>query len=800
VAQRSTLTPKASLVRAPSAARSHTAAAPARALFLVLVLALTLCEGAAAQAEAQGQGLRLHRAPLEAAPQSGEQVPAFVIADRIEGVAGVEVEAVGNAELHRGATTLFADRIRYVNEFDEAEAIGNVRIRMGEDELTGPRLRLRVTDNAGVMDEPAYSIVPRAGGVTGRAAAPTGGRGSAKAARFDGQDSIRVTDGTFTTCKPGQDDWQISAEELDLDLGREVGTARRARLSFLGMTTPALPTVDFPLNNRRKSGFLPPAFGISNARGWEVVAPFYWNLAPNYDATIAPRYMERRGLQVLTQFRYLLPTSAGEARVEVLPEDKALNEARWGVEFRDTSVFRGGWSSNVNYSRVSDDAYFRDLSGRLAVATQVFLPQEGSVSYSGGWWSSTLRLQHFQTLQDPANPVATPYARLPQFTLTALRPTRAGFDVGAGAEAVAFDHPTQVLGQRTTVYPYLAWPFVKSWGFVKPKIGVHATYYSLRNTDPFTPTSQSRVLPIASIDSGLFFERDAQWFNTDFLQTLEPRAYYLYAPFRDQSRIPLFDTAIADLSYAQLFSENYYVGGDRISDANQFTIAAISRLLRPANGQEAVRAFVGQRFYFENQRVGLTATTPLRTAQTAPIIAGVGGQIAPDWRADAAAQYAWSGAELERFNIGVRYSPQFAKVVTAAYRYAQQTAAQPVIRQVDVAAQWPIWRGVYGLARLNYDLAGSQVVESLAGIEYNADCWIVRAVVQSFVSAIDKRTYQFFVQLELNGLARIGTDPLEALRRNIPGYTPTNAPAMRSNSMDVFPRRDGDAAPFGRYY
>lgn len=759
----------------------------------VALLALALCGPAAGQ----GQGLRLHRAPLAPAPQAGESIPAFVIADRIEGVAGVEVEAVGNAELHRGATTLFADRIRYVNEFDEAEASGNVRLRMDGDELTGPRLRLRVGDNAGVIDEPRYTLVPREGGVTGRAAAPTGARGTAKAARFDGRDNVRVTDGTFTTCKPGQDDWHISAEELDLDLGREVGVARGARLSFLGMRTPALPEIEFPLNNRRKSGFLPPSFGISNARGWEVLAPYYLNLAPNYDATVAPRYMERRGLQLITQFRYLLPTSRGEAQVEVLPEDKATGDARWGVSLRDSSIFgTSGWSSNVNYTSVSDDQYFRDLSGRLAVATQVFLPQEGSVTYGGGWWWSTLRLQRFQTLQDPASPVATPYARLPQLTFAALRPTRLGLDLGATAEAVAFEHSTLVQGRRTTVYPYLAWPLLRPYGFITPKIGVHATHYSLTDAGPATPTSQSRTLPIASIDSGLFFERNVSWFGGDFLQTLEPRAYYLRVPFRDQSAIPLFDTAIADLSYAQLFSENYYVGGDRISDANQLTIAATSRLLRPATGQEAVRAFVGQRFYFDEQHVALTAATPLRTADTAPIIAGLGGQIAPNWRADTAAQYSWSGAQLERFNFGVRYSPQFARVVTAAYRYARETAAQPEIRQIDVAAQWPLWRGLYGLARLNYDVAGSQIVESLAGIEYNADCWIVRAVLQSFVSATEKRTYQFFVQLELNGLARIGIDPLEALQRNIPGYTPTNAPAQQSTTTDVFPGRGGPGAGF----
>ncbi|MCG6874603.1 MAG: LPS-assembly protein LptD [Betaproteobacteria bacterium] len=759
------------------------------------ILALALCGHAAAQ----GQGLRLHRTPPSQPPPPGEDIPAFVVADRIRGIAGVEVDAIGNAELRKGATTLFADRIRYVNEFDEAEALGDVRLRMGEDELRGPRLRLRVSDNAGVIDDLTFTLAPRTLGATGRAAAPTGSRGTAKVARFDGQNHVRASETTFTTCKPGQDDWEIAAEELDLDLGREVGTARGAQLTFLGLTTPKLPDFDFPLNNRRKSGLLPPSGGISNARGWEVIAPYYLNLAPNYDATIAPRYMQRRGFQILSQFRYLLPTSVGEARLEYLPRDKQLGTSRWGASLQDSSRFGGNWTTNINYTRVSDNNYFRELSGRLATATQVYLPEEASITYGAGWWNSTLRVQQFQTLQDPDNPVPLPYKRMPQLTASALRTVGRGFDLGASAEAVSFERQAGVTGKRGIVYPYVARPFVKPYGYITPKVGVSATYYSLSNLPAGADTNPTRVLPIASLDSGLFFDRDAQWFDQEFIHTLEPRVYYLWVPYRNQNDIPIFDTSVPDFNAAQLFSENYYVGGDRISNANQVTVAATSRLIRPDTGQEAVRLFVGQRFYFEDQKVRLDPQTPLRTARTSPILASIGGQIAPHWRGETSVQYSWSDVQLERFSIGARFSPEFAKVLNAAYRYARETSTQPQIKQVDVSAQWPLGRGIYALARVNYDFYADEFVEALGGIEYNAGCWIVRGVVQSFVTSSTQRTYEFFVQLELNGLARIGTSPLDALRRSIPGYTRTNAPASRSDA-DAFESGESDTSPFGHYH
>lgn len=760
---------------------SHLRAAVAAALFSLYAQV--------ALGQAEGQGLKLQRS-LGDAP-AGDELPTFVIADRIEGVTEVEIEASGNAEIRKGSTLLYGDRIRYFQDSDEAEATGNVKLLVQGDQVTGPRLRMRLGDTTGIFDEPVFNLAPREfKGGGGGMAGPTltlveqpeqpkvESRGDARALRFDGQDEYRISDGRFTTCKPGQDDWFINAEELDIDMGREVGTARNASVSFLGVTTPSIPWFNFSLNNQRKSGFLPPTFALSGKNGPEFTLPFYWNIAPNYDAIIAGHYMGKRGMQLQTEGRYLQPYNYGTVRYETLPKDHVLGEERHAYAWQHTAAYANGWSGLINVNGVSDDNYFRDLSGRLAVATQTYLPREGSVTYasSSGWWSTTGRVQRFQTLQDPLNPVGIPYERVPQVTLAALNQDLNYLDLGLLGEFVSFDHPTAVLGRRTIAYPSIAVPIQRPGGYFTPKIGLHATWYDLSNIpDPTTtPSTQSRFVPIASIDTGLFFERDARWFDNDFVQTLEPRLYYLNVPYRNQDAIPVFDTGLADFNFSQIFSENTYVGGDRISNANQLTAAVTSRLISPTNGQEVIRVLLGQRYYYEDQRVGLPGVTP-RTASFSPILAGLAGRVAPNWTAETTVQYGFSENQLERLNAGVRYSPAPASVASVAYRYtnANQTTTG-AINTIDVAAQWPLGGGFYGVGRYNYDLNGGKAVESLIGLEYNADCWILRGVVHQFQTATQQETSVFYIQLELNGFSRIGSNPLEVLRRNIPGYTRTN--------------------------
>jgi len=777
-----------------------------RAAAAAALLALVCVAAAGGRAHAQAQGLRLERS-LGAAPSGrGDDLPTFVTADRIQGLGSAEVEAIGDVELRRGDTSLRADRIKYFQDTDEVEATGNVRIRIGDDEATGPRLRLRIGATTGIFESPSFQLAPRevrsrlkqglpAGPTTTATEAAglrvtTEGRGEAKALRFEGEERYRVTDGTFTTCRPGQDDWFIHASELDLDMEREVGTARDARLTFLGWTTPKIPWFDFSLNNERKTGFLPPGFGVQNASGAQIILPFYWNIAPNYDATITTRYMTQRGVQFLNEFRFLQPQFTGVARYDFLPDDKVLNEYRYAAAFDTNWNLQNGWYGLINYQRVSDDNYFRDLSTRLSIATQTYLPQQAVVNYAApsGWWSAAANYQRFQTLQDPQNPVPIPYWREPQLTLNALRQTLGGIDAGFQGEYVYFGNSALVpTGQRATAYPYVAWPQVASYGYFTPKVGVSATAYDLATLGGFPDKSVSRVLPIASLDTGLFFDRPTRLFGTDYLQTLEPRVYYLYVPFRDQSQIPVFDTTNSDFNYSQLFQENVFVGGDRISNANQLSVAATSRFIRPSNGQELARAIIGQRYYFTPQQVSIPGL-PVRTENISPLIMDVSGRIAQNWTANIGMQYQFgSTGGVAQSVVGVRYSPAPAAVASAAYRYTNQqlTAGAGTIQSLDVAAQWPLGRGFYGVARLNYDFVGKKLVESLAGLEYNAGCWIVRAVASRFQTATAQETTLFYIQLEFNGLARIGSNPLEVLRRNIPGYTLINQSTPDSRTYDL---------------
>ena len=371
-----------------------------------------------------------------------------------------------------------------------------------------------------------------------------------------------------------------------------------------------------------------------------------------------------------------------------------------------------------------------------------------------------------------------------------LRQTLGGVDAGLAAEYVNFTNSALVpTGARTTAYPTLSLPLVKSYGYVLPKVGVNATWYSLGTPGTFTETSLSRVLPIASLDSGLYLERDARWFGSDLLQTLEPRVYYLYVPFKNQNNIPVFDTTTSDLNFAQLFQENIFSGGDRIANANQVSIAATSRLVRPADGQELVRAVIGQRYYFADQEVTIPGQ-PVRTGSQTPLILGLGGRIAQNWSADLGIQYKFSGGQnIEKFTSAVRYSPTPGAVASISYRYINQayTAGAGTINTIDAAAQWPLGGGFYGVGRLSYDIDGNKIVESLAGLEYNAGCWIVRAVAQQFQTSTAQQTNSFFLQLELNGVARIGSNPIELLRRNIPGYTLLNTAPPAGGRGDLAP-------------
>jgi LPS-assembly protein len=539
--------------------------------------------------------------------------------------------------------------------------------------------------------------------------------------------------------------------------------------------------VDFALHNQRKTGFLPPTIGSSGKSGVEVSTPFYINLAPNRDLTLAPRELSKRGLQLSAQFRYLDRDYDGDSRFEHMANDRVRNIDRYAATIVHNQRFSSNLSGYLNLNKVSDDNYFRDLSSRINITSQSVLPRDGMLTYRGGWWTATARAQSFQTLQDPASPIVEPYGRLPQFTLNAARQYSGGVDLGLASEYVRFYHPTSVVGSRLMLYPSASLPLIQPGAYLTPKLGFHSTGYSLERNPAGTPDTIRRAMPVASLDGGLTFERDTGFNGRQYRQTLEPRLYYLYVPVRDQSKIPLFDTGLADFNSAQIFSENLFNGSDRIADANQLTLAATTRILSPASGMELVKATVAQRIYFQNQHVTLDNVTPARTDKTSDFLAALSGRISRDWSLDSAVQYNPHRNFFDRLGASVRYQPETAKVLNLGYRFTRDA-----LNQVDVSAQWPLRGGWYGVGRYNYSLRENRLVEALGGFEYNGGCWIGRIVLHRFAAATGNSTSALFIQLELNGFSRIGSNPLETLKRNIIGYDRLNRTSPDTLPFDFY--------------
>jgi LPS-assembly protein len=479
-------------------------------------------------------------------------------------------------------------------------------------------------------------------------------------------------------------------------------------------------------------------------------------------------------------------------------------ENRYGYSLRHKQTTANGFTGQINYNKVSDDNYYTDLSSGIANTSKTQLLQQGVLTYGGGgWWNTTVNLQQYQTLQpDAKNPVREPYKMLPQITVNARQPDLYLTDSTFLGQYTHFTRPDQVIngavvsgdsGQRTVLYPQVAFPYVTPGWYITPKIGVNVRHYALSGQAAGTPDTLNVTLPIASIDSGMTFERTSNWFGKDYTQTLEPRLYYLNIPYKNQDKIPLFDTGLADFNFAQIFSENQFSSWDRVSNANQLTAAVTTRLLEPATGNEIMRAMLGQRFYFGQNRVTLTSATST-TADTAKwdksdVLAAFSGQILPKVYADAAWQYNLSDRQVKRYSMGARYQPEPGKVLNAAYRYNRDSSAP--IDQVDFSGQWPIAGRWHAVGRINYSFKddgtntstssqGGRLIQSVAGLEYDGGCWVMRGVVQRLATTQDTASTSFFIQLELNDFSRIGSNPLDMLKRNIQGYSLINQPGSDS--------------------
>lgn len=711
-------------------------------------------------------------APSAAAVPTQEVLPAgatAVRALRIRGTRAVEMVAEGEAELQRDDMLLSADRLVYRELDDEAVAEGNVRLRSGASSMSGPAARLKLEERLGTFDAPVYRMSRQSQPVAGEPARVVSGGGKADVLHFEGENQYRLENATWSTCEASDPDWYFKATDLRLDYDREVGVARGASLVFQDVPMLWWPWAEFPLVGQRQSGFLSPTFGMSNKVGLDLSIPYYWNIAPNYDATIAPRVTGRRGVQLATEFRYLTATQRGESRVEWLPRDNVTGEERALGSFQHQQVITPSLFASVNWNGVSDREYFEDLSSRVSIASRANLVREGRLAWaSSDWWNASALVQSYQTLSGDE-----PYRRMPQFLLNANRSELAGGSAFAfRGEYVQFDHPDpdKPEGNRLTLYPQVSLPVERAGYYITPRLGVHYTQYGLDRDLAGNSRSITRSLPVFSVDSGLVFERDTELFGRNVVQTLEPRVYYLKVPERNQDEIPLFDTSRYDFGLAQIFSENLYSGGDRIADANQVTAAVTSRLIDPETGAERMRATLGQRFYFDDQRVTLPGEAP-RTGRRADILGLFGGRIAPGTTVDSAWQYNPRDQWTQRFNFGVRYQPDYAKALNLSYRYSRD-----VLQDLDLSGQWPLSGRWYGVARVTRSLKENRITETVAGLEYDGGCWVVRTAVHRFATNRDDVTQAMFVQLELNDLTSLGTSPINLLKRSVAGYGKINEP------------------------
>jgi LPS-assembly protein len=778
-------------------------------------------------------------------PKKNDDYPLFVIAEHLEGRTDDVAVATGDVELHKAGSLFYGDKVIYWPLDDEVDATGNVRMLQEGTEFAGPHVRMKMSEQIGFVEDADYLIVKQvpsrfvskqklvpvvtvasSNAVTTSApmmlripdnyglpttappTRPSLASGTAERAEFEGENQITLFDSTFSTCKPGDRDWYLRASEMHLDYDRDVGSAKNATMWFKDVPIFYLPVATFPLNHERHSGFMHPLLASSSRSGLDLTVPYYWNIAPNYDATFYPRYMSRRGLQLGAEGRYWgfnsgNPADPNAYKAEYMPHDQIADRDRYAYQIKHQQTLGQGVSAAVNYNRVSDSFYWQDTSSRLFQTSQVQLPQQFVLAYTPvPWLQTTTQVLRYQTLQtDPKNPVLPPYFLEPQVNLVGFKPDVLGTDLTLIGQYTRFTHPdagrllsdVRPQGDRMVLYPQLSLPIVHPAFTFIPKIGVSATQYSLNNQVAGADSSVSRVLPVFTLDSSVIFERETSLLDNAFIQTLEPRLYYVNIPYKDQTKIPLFDTAQADFNFAQIFSENRYSGFDRINDANQLTAALVTRYLDGNTGAERFKAMVGQRYYFSPSRVTLNYT-PLGSTVVpvgnqsqgySNILAAFSGLVLPKTYADFAVDYNFRDSLSDRVSVGVRFQPELAKVLSASYRYTRNTTTNVAqVDQVDIAGQWPLTNRLYAVGRFNWSFLGKQTVsntspggqllEAIAGLEYNAGCWTTRIVAQRLAAISGSPNNVLFLQLEFNDFTSIGTDPISLLRRSVPGYGKTN--------------------------
>jgi len=730
---------------------------------------------------------------------AGKGPPVVLEARRLSGQAGLDMLAEGDVELHRDGLVIRADRLSYDQPEDRAHAKGNVRIERAGAVYRGPEVVLDVQRLEGWFLEPQFEFTQvHAGG---------------RAARVDflGDGRTRALDASYTSCPrdgPEEPAWVLRADRVDIDLDASEGVAEGAVLRFLGHPILALPTMSFPLGDTRRSGWLPPSVGIDNRSGLDLTVPYYWNIAPNRDATIAPRIVTRRGLGIGLEYRYLEPAYAGEVQLDALPDDRVAKRSRGSLQWAHDGTLPFGVRARADLARVSDDGWWRDFPGRMRSLTPRLLATHagferplglaesgaalGLVDGRDGYGGlAYLRTTRWQVQQASDAPIVAPYERAVQF----------GAQLAGRARIVQWSLESEfnrfVLpsgdaagvprsdGDRVHLLAAASLPWRAPGMWVVPRVALNAAAYRWPDPASLAPRRAWRAIPSFSFDAGLELERETEAFGRRLRQTLEPRVMYVNTPYRMQSQLPDFDTAGKDFNFTSIYSDSAFSGVDRVADAHQVTAGVTTRLVDAASGAEALRLGIAQRLLFRPQRVTAqadgTVDGPPLTRRVSDLLLLGSTSVLPSWNFDATVQYNPDVSRPVRSIVGVRYTPASYHTVSANYRYARDLS-----EQMDVGWQWPVFAramarsgpggggscggSLYTVGRVNYSMRDRRVTDSLLGFEYDAGCWIGRVVAERLSTGSSQATTRLLLQLELVGLSRLGSNPLQVLRDNIPGY------------------------------
>lgn len=736
-------------------------------------------------------------------PDKAPKPPITVEADDVRARPDLDVTAEGNAVLQQGELEIKADHMSYEQLTDIAKARGNVQLSTKGNKVSGPEMQLQVQRFEGWFVEPTYFF------------SRTDAGGSARRIDFLGEDVAVATGATYTSCPrdgTGDPAWLLSTDSVRLDFANNEGIAHGGVLRFYGVPILAAPTLSFPLTDARKSGWLPPTLGLDSKSGLQLSVPYYWNIAPNRDATFTPTVISKRGAGLGTEFRYLQPTFEGKATLNVLPDDQLAHRSRGAFALKHEGLFLGDGYYKADLTRVTDDDYWKDFPRELKVLTPRLLPGDAQASKHFGDgersdWETYTRVQRWQVLQttpllSPSDAILpAPYDRLPQIGVRGRQELDGGFEMLLETEANRFTNPDgnldplRLTGSRAHVLGALSWPHVTPGWSLVPKVSINAATYALDQPMPAGSlagrTSFGRSTPSFSLDSAWVLERDTEIRGRSMRQTLEPRLLYVRTPYRRaQNDLPNFDSASKDFNFDSIYTDNAFSGVDRVSDANQLTAGVTTRIVDAQTGAEAVRLGVAQRFLFDEQHA--FDGTPITQRVSDFLLLG-SAMLFPKWTLDASWQYSPELHRTVRSVAGVRYSPSPYRTLNIAYRLARAES-----EQIDVGWQWPIYGtprngrrtassnscsgAWYSVGRINYSLRDSRVTDSVLGFEYDSGCWIGRVVAKRLSTSQVEATTQIGLEIEFVGLSHLGTNALGVLKENVPGYQLLRDNATKSST------------------